>query len=140
LNVATVSDDEPKISVEEIRRSKEVERGRWLFGWRVQSLTESPITFLAARCPHGQFKSEERFFEPPLQAAAGKSTTIEMSVRCDELAGAVIENGFLILLVEWRDKHWRIFVRLRVTINQQGVPETATELITTQRVGFSGVG
>jgi hypothetical protein len=138
--VATVSDDEPKISVEEIRRSKEVERGRWLFGWRVQSLTEPPITFLAARCPHGQFKSEERFFEPPLQADAVQAATIEMPVLCDEPVGAVIENGFLILLVEWLDKQWRIFVRLRVIVNQQGVPETATELITTQRVGFSGVG
>jgi hypothetical protein len=138
--VATVSDDEPRISVEEIRRSKEIESGRWLFGWRVQNLTKQPVKFLAARCPHGQFKSEERFFDPPLQAAAGQAVTIEMPVLCGEPVGAVIENGFLILLVEWLDKQWRIFVRLRVTINQQGVPETATELITTQRVGFSGVG
>jgi hypothetical protein len=78
-------------------------------------------------------------FDPPLQAAAGQAVTIEMPVLCGEPVGAVIENGFLILLVEWLDKQWRIFVRLRVTINQQGVPETATELITTQRVGFSGV-
>jgi hypothetical protein len=63
-----------------------------------------------------------------------------MSVACNEPAGAVIENGFLILSVEWLDKQWRIFVRLRVIINEEGVPETATELITTQRVGFSGVG
>jgi hypothetical protein len=111
-----------------------------LFGWLIQNLTEQPIKFLAARCPHGQFKSAERFFDPPLQAAAGKTATIEMPVFCDAPAGAVIENGFLILLVEWLDKQWRIFVRLRVTIGQQGVPETATELITTQRVGFSGVG
>lgn len=98
------------------------------------------MSFLTARYPHGQFRSPERIFDPPLQAAAGKTATIEMPVRCDEPAGAVIENGFLILLVEWFDKQWRIFVRLRATINQQGVPETVTELITTQRVGFSGVG
>jgi hypothetical protein len=98
------------------------------------------MKFLAGRCPHGQFRSAERFFAPPLHAAAEKSATIELPVRCDEPAGAVIENGFLILLVEWLDKQWRIFVRLRVTVNQQGEPETTTELITTQRVGFSGVG
>jgi hypothetical protein len=138
--MSAVVEDGPKISAEQVRRNMEVGSDRWLFGWRIQNLTEQPIRFLAAWCPHGQFRSEERFFEPPLQAAAGKSTTIEMSVRCNELAGAVIENGFLILLVEWLDKHWRIFVRLRVIVNQQGVPETATELITTQRVGFSGVG
>ena len=138
--MATVSDDEPKVAVEELRRSRGVEGGRWLFQWRIQNLTEQPVKFLAARCPHGQFRSAERFFDPLLYAAAGKNATIEMSVRCDEPAGAVIQNGFLILLVEWLDKQWRIFVRLRVTINQQGEPETATELITTQRVGFSGVG
>ena len=114
----TVSNDEPKVAVEEFRRSREVENGRWLFGWRIQNLTEQPINFLASR----------------------RAATIEMSVRCDEPAGAVIENGFLILLVEWVNDRWRIFVRLRVTINQQGEPETATELTTTQRVGFSGVG
>ena len=138
--MATVSDDGPEVAVEELRRSRETERGRWLFGWHIQNLTEQPIKFLAARCPHGQFRSTERVFDPPLQAASRRATTIEMSVRCDEPAGAVIENGFLILLVEWVNDRWRIFVRLRVTINQQGVPETATELITTQRVGFSGVG
>jgi hypothetical protein len=138
--MCNVSYDEPKVAVEELRRNREVGSGRWLFGWLIQNLTEQPIKFLAARCPHGQFKSAERFFDPPLEAAAGKTATIEMPVFCDEPAGAVIENGFLILLVEWLDKRWRIFVRLRVTINQQGVPETATELITTQRVGFSGLG
>ena len=137
--MATVSDDEPKIAVEELRRSREVENGRWLFEWRIQNLTEQPIKFFAARCPHGQFRSDERFFDPPLHAAAGKKATIEMPVRCNEPAGAVIENGFLILLVEWLDNKWRIFVRLRVIINEEEEPETLTELITTQRVGFSGV-
>jgi hypothetical protein len=140
LAVAAVNNDEPKIAVEEIRRSGEVGSGRWWFGWRIQNLTAQPIKFLAARCPHGQFRSEERFFDPPFHAPARGNATIEMTVLCDEPAGAVIENGFLILLVEWLDKKWRIFVRLRVIINQQGEPETATELITTQRVGFSGVG
>jgi hypothetical protein len=138
--MCNVSEDEPKVAVEELRRNREVGSGCWLFSWRIQNLTEQPVKFLAARCPHGQFRSAERVFDPPLQAAAKRATTIEMSVRCDEPAGAVIENGFLILLVEWLNDRWRIFVRLRVTINQQGVPETATELITTQRVGFSGVG
>ena len=137
--MATASDDGPRVAVEELRRSIEGEHGRWLFEWRIQNLTEKPIKFLTARCPHGQFRSEERFFDPPRDAAAGRNATIEMPVLCDEPAGAVIENGFLILLVEWLDKHWRIFVRLRVIINQEGKPETLSELITTQQVGFSGI-
>ena len=138
--MSAVIEDGPKISAEQVRRNREVGRDRWLFHWRIQNLTEQPMKFLAGRCPHGQFRSAERFFDPPLHAAAGKNATIEMSVLCDEPAGTVIENGFLILLVEWLNNRWRIFVRLRVTINQQGEPETATELITTQRAGFSGVG
>ena len=138
--MGNVSDDEPKVAVDELRRNREVGSGRWLFGWRIQNLAEQPIKFIAARCPHGQFRSAERLFDPPLEAAAGKAATIEMPVRCDEPAGAVIENGFLILLVEWLNDQWRIFVRLRVIINEEGEPKTLTELITTQRVGFSGVG
>ena len=90
-----VSDDEPRVAVDELRRNREAGSGRWLFVWRIQNLTEEPVQFLAARCPHGQFRSAERFFDPPLQAAAGKAATIEMPVRCDEPAGSVVENGFL---------------------------------------------
>jgi hypothetical protein len=139
FDVATVSDDEPKIAVEESRRNREVEPGRWSFGWRIQNLTDQPVSLLAAWCPHGQFKSEERYFDPPLQAAAGQAATVEMPVRCDEAAGAVIENAFLILMTEWGGRKWRIFVRLRVMIDQEGIPSTTAELITRQRVGFSGI-
>jgi hypothetical protein len=135
-----VSYDGPKVAVGELRRNSEVGSDRWLFAWRIQNLTQQPIKFFAARCPHGKFRSNERTFDPPLHAAVGKNTTIEMSVLCDEPAGTIVENAFLILLVEWLEAKWRLFVRFRVTVNQQGEPETATELITTQRVGFSRVG
>jgi hypothetical protein len=137
--VATVSDDGPRVAVEELRRSRGVENSRWRFEWRIQNLTEQAISFLAARCPHGQFRSEERFFDPPLYAAAGSNATIEMPVLCDEPAGAVVENAFLILTTEWREDKWRIFVRLRVMIDEDGIPGTVAALITTQRVGFSRI-
>jgi hypothetical protein len=137
--VATASDDGPRVAVEELRRSIEGEHGRWLFEWRIQNLTEKPIKFLTARCPHGQFRSEERFFDPPRDAAAGRNATIEMPVLCDEPAGAVVENAFLILTTEWREDKWRIFGRLRVMVDEEGRPGTVAVLITTQRVGFSGI-
>ena len=62
-----------------------------------------------------------------------------MTVLCDEPAGAVVENGFLILTVAWLKHQWRIFVRLRIVVDKNGSPDTETELISTQRVGFSGV-
>jgi hypothetical protein len=135
-----VSQDEPRIAVEELRRNRESGSDRWFFGWRIKNLTEQPIKFLAARCPHGKFRSGERIFNPPLYAAAGENATIEMPVLCNEPAGTIVENAFLILLVEWLENSWRLFVRFRVTINEKGEPETTTELITTQRAGFSGAG
>jgi hypothetical protein len=135
-----VSHDGPKIAVEELRRNRDAGSDRWFFGWRIQNLTQQPTKFLAARCPHGKFRSGERIFDPPLYAAGGKNATIEMPVLCNEPAGTIVENAFLILLVEWLETSWRLFVRLRVTINEKGEPETVTELITTQQVGFSGVG
>jgi hypothetical protein len=139
MDVATVSDDEPKVAVEEIPRNKEVGSSRWLFGWRILNLTDQPMRFLSARCPHGQFRSAERSFEPPLHASAHMNATIEMTVLCDEPPGTIVENAFLILAMEWRQDRWRIFVRLRVTVDREGIPGTMPELITTQRVGFSGI-
>jgi hypothetical protein len=48
-----------------------------------------------------------------------------------------VENAFLILRVLWREQLWRILARLRVVLDQHGVPESSTEVITTQPVGFS---
>ena len=60
-------------------------------------------------------------------------------VQCHEPAGLVTENAFVIFHCQWRGEAWRIFVRIRVTVTADGAPETATELITTQKVGFSGI-
>jgi hypothetical protein len=43
----------------------------------------------------------------------------------------------MIFHVTWLDELWRVFVRLRVMMTEDRRPETATELITTQKVGFS---
>src|SRR5207247_10868936 len=117
--MCSVSEDEPKVAVEELRRNREVESGRWLFGWRIQNLTERPINFLAARCTHGKFRSDERIFDPRLHATAGNNATIEMSVLCDEPAGTIVEKAFLILWGEWLDASWGLFVRFRGRLNHQ---------------------
>jgi hypothetical protein len=53
--------------------------------------------------------------------------------------GLVTENAFVIFSVNWLGEPWRVFVRLRVMMTSDGRPETATELITAQKVGFSEV-
>jgi hypothetical protein len=56
---------------------------------------------------------------------------------CGEPPGTEVENAFLILHVFWREKDWRVFARLRVSFGDTGLPSTTTEVVTTQRVGFS---
>jgi hypothetical protein len=51
----------------------------------------------------------------------------------------VTENAFLIFHARWRGEEWRVFIRIRVFVVAQGEPQASTELITAQRVGFSGV-
>jgi hypothetical protein len=133
------SKDGPKIVAHQIYRTKGVGSRRWVFGWRIQNLTSQPIDFLAAWCPHGQFRSSEKTFDPPFHIAAGEDSTLELTVLCDGPAGAVVENGFLILTSSWLNNRWRIFVRLRIVFDKSGEPDAETELISTQRVGFSGV-
>jgi len=87
--------------------------------------------------PHGQFKSAERRFDPPLELEEGGQVAFRALVRCDEPPGLVTENAFIIFQVLWCKKPWRIFVRIRVVVEQTGEPGTSVQLITTQRVGFS---
>jgi hypothetical protein len=134
-----VSADSPQLAVEEFHRSKDANGHRWRFGWRVQNLATRPMKLLSARLPHGKFRSDEKHFDPPLELRPGEMALVEMPAVCDERPGNVIENAFVILSVEWQGDPYRIFVRLRVTINPRGEPRTSTELITTQRVGFSGL-
>jgi hypothetical protein len=127
----------PEIRVEELRRSGG--NGSWRFHWRIHNCTGHAMKILSARLPHGKFLSAERLFEPPRTVPARDIAVIEMPAACNETPGTVVENAFIILLVEWLKNKWRIFVRLRIEISQAGEPESQTELITTQRVGFSGI-
>ena len=76
---------------------------------------------------------------PVLEVAGGARKQFLSAVRCSEPAGLVTENGFVIFHCDWRAEAWRIFVRIRVAVNERGEPQTATELITTQKIGFSGI-
>jgi hypothetical protein len=114
-------------------------RGNWKILWRIANLNSQPLELRAVRLPHGQFKSAEQRFSPAIHLTPDDSAEFEVSVSCDEPAGLVTENAFLIFQVVRLDERWRIFTRVRVTVDAIGTPVATTELITTQRVGFSGV-
>ena len=128
-----------QIGVEQVDRSGSDNPGEWLFQWRIQNKTTEPVRCLSARVPHGKFRSRERVFEPPLEVAVGGSVILDMAVFCNEPPETIVENAFLILHIEWRQAHWRFFVRLEIRVGTQGEPDSVTESITIQRVGFSGL-
>ena|SRR6266508_2192609 len=132
-------ENSPQIVLTQISAGRDGVLEDWSIGWSIENLGEQPIYVSAVRLPHGQFKSAERRFDPAIELAPGNKTELNILVKCDEPAGLVTENAFVILSVEWLGEQWRIFVRLRVMVTVDGRLETATELITTQRVGFSGV-
>lgn len=123
--------------VEQLSRLRAEGPGRWLVAWRIQNLGEGTLKLLSGRLPHSLFRCEERELEAVHALRPKESARLEFPVQCEEPPGTIVENAFLILSVLWREEPWRILARLRVSVDREGGPETATELITTQRVGFS---
>ena len=131
--------EKPSIAVEQVEPSRSENSGRWLFKWRVRNVTETPMNLLSVRLPHGKFKAEERKFLPQVEIAAQDHFIVDLAVACEEPPNTIVDNAFLILLVNWQENQWRFFARLRIMVNEQGQPQTTTESITVQQVGFSGV-
>ncbi len=135
----SVENEGPKIEVEQVERGASEKLGRWLFKWRLRNVTETPMRLFSVRVPHGKFKAGEREFGPAVKIPAQDQFILDLVVACEEPPNTILENAFLILLVNWQENQWRFFVRLRIRVDQQGAPETITESITVQQVGFSGV-
>jgi len=131
------TDSGPKVSVEQISRQAGGASHLWVVGWRIQNLSEKRIELLSARLPHSQFRGEEIELASPPEIMVGESASLELLVECRESPGSVVENAFLILRVFWSGEPWLILARLRVLFDEQSVPRTITEAVTTQPVGFS---
>ena len=133
------SSAEPRIVLTQVSAESDGVMACWSIDWLVENKSANTLHVLAVRLPHGQFKSDERRFDPAIELSAGARKQFQTFVRCDEPAGLVTENAFVIFSVNWLGEPWRVFVRLRVVMSSDGRPETATELITAQKVGFSEV-
>ena len=137
--MAAESNTEPTVALRQISVARDAATSCWNIRWQVENLGTDALGIVSARLPHGQFKSDEQQFAPALELAAGTSKQFYCLVHCEEPAGLVTENAFVIFHCQWRGEAWRVFVRMRVNVTAGGAPETATELITTQKVGFSGI-
>ena len=129
----------PEIVLRQLPAERDGARQRWSIAWDIANKGSYAIGISGVRLPHGQFRSDDHRFDPPLDIAPGETRQFDVGVSCDEPAGLVTENAFVIFTARWSGKAWRIFVRIRVIVNAAGKPETETQLITTQQVGFSGV-
>jgi hypothetical protein len=138
--VEAKSPAEPQIVLTQVSAERLRAMDNWSINWLVENKSANNLQILAVRLPHGQFKSDERRFDPAIELGAGEQRQFQTLVHCDEPAGLVTENAFVIFSVNWLEEPWRVFVRLRVAMMSDRGPETATELITAQKVGFSEVG
>ena len=130
---------EPKLGLHQVAVLWDPAANGWNIQWQVENRSEEALSIESLWMPHGQFKSAEKRFSPALALPPGESSPIATLVHCQEPAGLVTENAFVIFHCRWRGQDWRVFVRLRVTVQADGEPQTATELITTQKIGFSGL-
>jgi hypothetical protein len=127
---------EPKVRIEQENVQRAAEH-RWRVEWKIDNLGEAALNILAARLPHGKFRSDEKLFDPPLEVATHQSSRFEVEARCAEAPGAEVENAFVILRVTQDGAPRLILARLRIRIDDQGTPNSVTELITVQPVGFA---
>ena len=134
---ATAHEAGPQLSLQQVSAEWNEAAQRWNIRWRITNRGLSPLTVIAARLPHGQFKSDEIRFAPPLDLPADASEQFETSVRCQEPSGLVTENAFIIFDVVWLREPWRIFARISVFVDGGGRAADAAETVTTQKVGFS---
>jgi len=140
MNAVQVNADaSPQIELQQTSLLRDSAGECWRVGWQIANNGSAPLEVYSVKIPHGQFRSSEQCFAPAMVITPGGSTLIESLVHCDEPQGLVTENAFLIFEVHWRGEPWRVFVRIRVTVQARREPRAEVELISTQRVGFSGV-
>jgi hypothetical protein len=127
----------PRIDVQQLSQRPGAQSGEWIVGWSVKNLTADALTLESAWLPHGQFRCERTALPSAATLEAGAVAEIELNAHYAEAPVSVVENAFLILTARWRNHPWRILARLTVRIADDGGPETETETMTIQQVGFS---
>ncbi|HWO42543.1 MAG TPA: hypothetical protein VNO43_12145 [Candidatus Eisenbacteria bacterium] len=131
---------EPRLDVKPLYVKRDEGDDRWLVAWQVANSSPRAVTIVSARLPHSRFRAEKTGFSTGISVPADGRCEIILPARFRAAPDGVVENAFLILSIKYEGLPWRIFARFRVNANARGEPEPAIERITTQRVGFSGLG
>ena len=107
----------------------------WRTRWRVVNEDPRAIHVTAAVAPHSQFRGETPL---DLDVDAGAGAAFELVIDVGGPPRSEIENAFVILSIQRGDERWRVLARVRVPLDGAGRPQPRVEIMTTQRVGFSG--
>ena len=111
--------------------------GKWKVRWRITN-TGDPLHLTAITAPHLRFRSPDHHIDVGLPR--GGTFEPQLEIASSEAAGQVIETTFLMINAEAGATSWRILARMRVRVDDDGVPHPAIERIDVQEVGFSGTG
>ena len=130
----------PKLAVKQAGLTRDHAAARWGIVWQIVNTGTVPFAIQSLKLPHGQFKTDDYKFDPVINLSPGAMREIQTWVRCDEPQGLVTENGFLLFELNCGGADWRVFVRIRVVVNERQEPHARVAWITHQRVGYSGVG
>ena len=126
--------NEPRVSIAPIGAAKREGEG-WRTTWRIVNAEPDAVRVVGAIAPHSQFRGEatlDREIRPK------GSTQLSLVVQTSGATGSEVENAFVIVLVQRGDERWRVLARLRVPLDDAGMPKPRIETVTLQRVGFSG--
>lgn len=124
----------PRIVIKPLGSAKPEGDG-WRTTWRIVNAEADPVRVISAVAPHAHFRGETALD----REIRGKgSTQFPLVVQVGGVAGSEIENAFVIVLVQHGDERWRVLARLRVPLEEAGRPRPRVEVVTVQRVGFSG--
>jgi hypothetical protein len=131
------SDAGPKISVLPLGAGTPRD-GLWRVELSVTNEDASPITLLAAWLPHERFRADEQRFDGMAPLDPGERVTLLFDAEFDEPPDTDVQNGFVIIRVEWNGGVWRVLTRMAVAAGAIGEPTARVETVSAHRVGFSG--
>jgi len=133
------SSSAPHLNVEQVAPAADTSGGWWVT-WRIRNVGEQPLELVDVYVPHGKFYGPRVDLSSSDPVDPGTTREIQLEVVFKEPLGAVVENAFLILTATQQKISWRILIRMTVESGSLGAPMAKTELITTQKVGFSADG
>ena len=130
-------DEEPLIAIWQEKVAATAAMGEWQIKWVLENHSSRTLEISSLTIPHGQFKATPLDFDPKLVVEPGCKMHFLTVVRCNESAGLVTENAFLIFAGHWGDQPTRLFARVRVDLVKEKGPLVNLQSLTSQRIGVS---